>query len=71
MSRPIYKEGRISQRERLSLVADLLLEGALRSMESEKKTQTDTKIAAKDARSQPNKKTGLESIRIQTNPMLA
>jgi len=69
MSRPIYKEGRISQRERLSLVAELLLEGALRTMESEKKMRADEKTATIDSRSQLINKTDMKSIKVQVNPM--
>jgi hypothetical protein len=36
MSHASFKEGKISQRERLSLVAELLLEGALRIIKSQK-----------------------------------
>jgi len=34
MARPVYKKAALNQRERVSLVAELLLEGALRVMGS-------------------------------------
>lgn len=44
MSRSSHEYRRIHQRERLSLVADLLLDGALRVMESAKELQLAEKL---------------------------
>ena len=68
MPRAIYKKGAISQRERVSLVAELLLEGALRAMDSagpkgdaDEIRQTSLQPAAVVSKNN-------ESTRIQTNP---
>jgi len=68
MARPGYKKGAISQRERVSLVAELLLEGALRVMDSAgpKADPIETKRMSLEPPATLSRND--QSTRIQTNP---
>jgi len=66
MARPAYRKGAISQRERVALVAELLMEGALRAMDSAgpKADATETKRTSLQPAatvSRNNKSTGIQS----------
>lgn len=67
MARPGYRNGAISQRERVSLVAELLLEGALRVMDSDspKVDVTESRRACPQTPAVVSKNN--ESIRMQEN----
>lgn len=67
MARPVYKKAALNQRERVSLVAELLLEGALRVMGSAGVKTKPTKSKRERLRSVAEENANDRSTRTQTN----
>ncbi len=71
MSRPAYEKGGINPRQRVSLVTEILLEGAMRIMESAEEKQEINESIMTKRRVKASTEVNKESMRIQANPTYA
>ena len=69
MPRPGYKKGGINQRERVSLIAELLLDGALRVMEKSDEKPNEEIISESKPSSQRRPDTNRPSTGMRANPI--